>query len=108
MMSLGGAEDSVDSLCDVCDRLHGALAERGMLGRHCKKRAGLLRALFRLIDLNSAQLNLHLVKLCLAVSRVCVCVCVRACKCKHKDCKLHQSLSMFQKMSEDLFTLFSI
>ncbi|XP_046877170.1 armadillo repeat-containing protein 2 [Hypomesus transpacificus] len=67
-VAAGGAEDSVDSLCDVCNRLHGALAERGMLGRHCKKRAGLLRALFRLIDLNSAQLNLHLVKLCLALS----------------------------------------
>ena len=65
-----------DRLCDLCDRLHGTLAEAGMLGRRCKRRSGILRTLFCLIDLNSAQLNLHIAKLCLAVSRVCVCVSV--------------------------------
>uniref|UniRef100_A0A672H7K9 Armadillo repeat containing 2 n=1 Tax=Salarias fasciatus TaxID=181472 RepID=A0A672H7K9_SALFA len=63
----GVSEGSVDRLCDLCDRLHGALAEADMLGRRCKRRSGILRALFRLIDLNSVQLNLHVAKLCLAL-----------------------------------------
>uniref|UniRef100_A0A7N9AVS9 Armadillo repeat containing 2 n=1 Tax=Mastacembelus armatus TaxID=205130 RepID=A0A7N9AVS9_9TELE len=58
---------SVDLLCDLCDSLHGTLAEADMLGRRCKRRSGILRTLFRLIDLNSAQLNLHIAKLCLAL-----------------------------------------
>nr|XP_029487797.1 armadillo repeat-containing protein 2 isoform X3 [Oncorhynchus nerka] len=64
----GGSEDAVERLCDACDCLHGALAEQGMLGRRCRKRAGLLRALFCLIDLNSAQLNLQLAKLTLELN----------------------------------------
>uniref|UniRef100_A0A8C3A1U2 Armadillo repeat containing 2 n=1 Tax=Cyclopterus lumpus TaxID=8103 RepID=A0A8C3A1U2_CYCLU len=58
---------SVDRLCDLCDGLHGTLAEADMLGRHCKRRSGILRTLFRLIDLNSAQLNLRIATLCLAL-----------------------------------------
>ena len=65
----GSSEGSVDPLCDVCDRLHGTLAEADMLGRRCKRRSGILRTLFRLIDLHSARLNLHIATLCLAVSR---------------------------------------
>ncbi|XP_070843541.1 armadillo repeat-containing protein 2 [Chaetodon trifascialis] len=61
------SEGSVDRLCDLCDGLHGTLAEADMLGRRCKRRSGILRTLFRLIDLNSAQLNLHIAKLCLAL-----------------------------------------
>lgn len=81
----GGSEGSVDRLCDLCDRLHGTLAEADMLGRHCKKRSGILRTLFRLIDLNYAQLNMHIAQLCLAVSHLWVCkvvcggVCMSAC-----------------------------
>lgn len=63
---------SVDRLCDLCDGLHGTLAEADMLGRRCKRRSGILRTLFRLIDLNSAQLNLRIAKLCLAVSCLCL------------------------------------
>ncbi|XP_039980838.1 armadillo repeat-containing protein 2 [Xiphias gladius] len=63
----GSSEGSVDRLCDLCDHLHGTLAEADMLGRRCKRRSGILRTLFRLIDLNSAQLNLHIAKLCLAL-----------------------------------------
>ncbi|KAM9354975.1 armadillo repeat-containing protein 2 [Pholidichthys leucotaenia] len=63
----GGSEASVDRLCDLCDHLHSSLAKADMLGRQCKKRSGILRTLFRLIDLNSAQLNLHIAKLCLAL-----------------------------------------
>ncbi|XP_070705740.1 armadillo repeat-containing protein 2 [Pempheris klunzingeri] len=67
-VAAGSSEASVDRLCDLCDSLHGTLAEADMLGRRCKRRSGILRALFRLIDLNSAQLNLHIAKLCLALS----------------------------------------
>ncbi|XP_034756286.1 armadillo repeat-containing protein 2 [Etheostoma cragini] len=66
-MAAGSSEGSLDSLCDLCDGLHGTLAEADMLGRRCKRRSGILRTLFRLIDLNSAQLNLHIAKLCLAL-----------------------------------------
>lgn len=69
---------SAERLCDLCDRLHGTLAEADMLGRHCKRRSGILRTLFRLIDHNSARLNLLIAKLCLAVSHLRVCVCVSA------------------------------
>ncbi|XP_038582123.1 armadillo repeat-containing protein 2 isoform X1 [Micropterus salmoides] len=66
-VAAGSSEGSVDRLCDLCDGLHGTLAEADMLGRQCKRRSGILRTLFRLIDLNSAQLNLHIAKLCLAL-----------------------------------------
>ncbi|XP_051265763.1 armadillo repeat-containing protein 2 isoform X2 [Dicentrarchus labrax] len=67
-VAAGSSEGSVDRLCDLCDGLHGTLAEADMLGRRCKRRSGILRTLFRLIDLNSAQLNLHIGKLCLVLS----------------------------------------
>ncbi|XP_059211764.1 armadillo repeat-containing protein 2 [Centropristis striata] len=66
-VAAGGSEGSVDRLCDLCDALHSTLAEADMLGRRCKRRSGILRTLFRLIDLNSARLNLHIAKLCLAL-----------------------------------------
>lgn len=69
----GSSEGSVDRLCDLCDGLHSTLAKADMLGRRCKRRSGILRTLFHLIDLNSAQLNLHIAKLCLAVSLLCLC-----------------------------------
>ncbi|KAM4522462.1 armadillo repeat-containing protein 2 isoform 2-T2 [Odontesthes bonariensis] len=66
-VAAGSSEVSLDHLCDLCDRLHATLADTNMLGRRCKKRSGILRTLFRLIDLNSAQLNVHIAKLCLAL-----------------------------------------
>ncbi|XP_056150414.1 armadillo repeat-containing protein 2 [Lampris incognitus] len=66
-LAAGRPEDSVDRLCDLCNHLHVVLAEQNMLGRRCDQRAGILRTLFRLIDLNSAQLSLHIAKLCLAL-----------------------------------------
>lgn len=77
----GSAEASVDRLCDLCDSLHGALEEADMLGRSCARRPGILRTLFRLIDLDSAQLNLRIAELCLAVSFLCKCGCVGVCCC---------------------------
>uniref|UniRef100_A0A3B5A5X6 Armadillo repeat-containing protein 2-like n=1 Tax=Stegastes partitus TaxID=144197 RepID=A0A3B5A5X6_9TELE len=63
----GSPEDSLDRLCDLCDGLHGTLAAADMLGRRCKRRSGILRTLFRLIDLSSARLNLHIAELCLTL-----------------------------------------
>uniref|UniRef100_A0A3Q1IBS8 Uncharacterized protein n=1 Tax=Anabas testudineus TaxID=64144 RepID=A0A3Q1IBS8_ANATE len=67
MTTLCSSEGLVDRLCDLCDSLHGTLAEADMLGRRCKRRSGILRTLFRLIDINSPRLNLHIAKLCLAL-----------------------------------------
>ncbi|XP_007255732.2 armadillo repeat-containing protein 2 [Astyanax mexicanus] len=62
------SEETIEQLCDACTALHCVLAERGKLGRRLKKRSTLLRALFRLIDLGSDQLNLALGKLILALN----------------------------------------
>lgn len=62
-------KETIERLCDACASLHCVLAEKGMLGRHFKKRSSILRALFRLIDLGSDELNLTLAKTILAVSR---------------------------------------
>lgn len=72
-LSSGSAEASVDRLCDLCHRLHGALEEAAMLGRSCARRSGILRTLFRLVDLDSAGLSLQIAELCLAVSFYWVC-----------------------------------
>ncbi|XP_028253643.1 armadillo repeat-containing protein 2 [Parambassis ranga] len=66
-VAAGSSQGSVGRLCDLCDGLHGTLAEADMLGRRCKRRSGILQTLFPLIDLGSAQLNLHIAKLCLAL-----------------------------------------
>lgn len=64
----GGPAGTVESLCDLCESLYGSLAEADMLGRRCMSRSRILRTLFRLIDLNSVQLNLCIAKLCLHLS----------------------------------------
>ncbi|CAJ1078131.1 armadillo repeat-containing protein 2 isoform X2 [Xyrichtys novacula] len=66
-VAAGSSAATVDRLCDLCEGLYSTLADADMLGRRCKRRLGILRTLFRLIDLNSAQLNLHIAKLCLAL-----------------------------------------
>ncbi|MEQ2259328.1 hypothetical protein XENORESO_009964, partial [Xenotaenia resolanae] len=66
-VAAGSSEGLVDRLCDLCDHLHDTLSDADMLGRRCKRRSGILRTLFRLVDLDSAQLNLHIAKLCLAL-----------------------------------------
>ncbi|XP_066557449.1 armadillo repeat-containing protein 2 [Amia ocellicauda] len=60
--------NGVEQLCDACDRLHRALEEGNMMGRKCRRRATLLKTLFKLIDMGSDQLNLQLAKLILALS----------------------------------------
>ncbi|XP_030201727.1 armadillo repeat-containing protein 2 isoform X1 [Gadus morhua] len=58
---------SEDLLCELCARLHAALARGHLLGRRCKRRAQILRMLFALIDRDSARLHLHVATLCLAL-----------------------------------------
>lgn len=65
----GSSEGSVERLCELCEGLHKALARADLLGRSCKRRSAILRTLFRLVDLNSARLDLCIARLCLAVSR---------------------------------------
>ncbi|KAK6489354.1 armadillo repeat-containing protein 2 isoform X1 [Huso huso] len=60
--------NDVEYLCGTCVRLYGALEQGNMLERKCKKRASLLKALYRLIDIGSDQLSLQLAKLILALS----------------------------------------
>ncbi|XP_055005426.1 armadillo repeat-containing protein 2 [Boleophthalmus pectinirostris] len=60
-----GSEVGDDGLCNLCERLYDAMATADILGRRCKGRSKILRTLFRLIDLNSAQLNLHIAKICI-------------------------------------------
>lgn len=62
------SEEIVERMCNACTELHNALAERGMLGRQCKKRSTILRSLFRLVDVGSDRLNLTLAKLILALN----------------------------------------
>ncbi|KAF4099616.1 armadillo repeat-containing protein 2 [Onychostoma macrolepis] len=62
------SDETVGELCNTCNGLHDALAERGMLGRQFKKRSAILRTLFRLVDVGSDRLNLTLAKLILALS----------------------------------------
>ncbi|XP_053503278.1 armadillo repeat-containing protein 2 isoform X1 [Ictalurus furcatus] len=62
------SKETVERLCDACASLHNVLAEKGLLGRRFKKRSAVLRALFRLIDLGSDQLNLTLANIILALN----------------------------------------
>ncbi|XP_073709260.1 armadillo repeat-containing protein 2 [Garra rufa] len=62
------SDEIVGELCNACNGLHNALAERGILGRQFKKRSAILRTLFRLIDVGSDRLNLTLAKLILALN----------------------------------------
>nr|XP_055041919.1 armadillo repeat-containing protein 2 isoform X2 [Misgurnus anguillicaudatus] len=61
------SEEIVGQMCNACTKLHNALAERGMLGRHCIKRSTILRSLFKLIDVGSDRLNLTVAELILAL-----------------------------------------
>ena len=64
----GGSPAAEALLCELCERLHAALARRRLLGRRCRRRGQILRTLFTLIDRDSARLHLHVATLCLAVS----------------------------------------
>ncbi|XP_048858252.1 armadillo repeat-containing protein 2 isoform X2 [Brienomyrus brachyistius] len=58
---------AVEELCCTCERLHIALAEGAVLGRNSSVRPTLLRTLFKLVDLGSDKLSLHLANLTLVL-----------------------------------------
>ncbi|XP_069743629.1 armadillo repeat-containing protein 2 isoform X2 [Narcine bancroftii] len=59
--------NSVEHLCKTCYRLHQTLNEGNMLGKMCKRRAILLKTLYKLVDVGSDQLSIQLAKLILAL-----------------------------------------
>ncbi|XP_067841101.1 armadillo repeat-containing protein 2 isoform X2 [Heptranchias perlo] len=59
--------NDVEHLCKTCYRLHCTLQEGNMLGKMCKRRAILLKTLYKLVDVGSDQLSVELAKLILAL-----------------------------------------
>ncbi|XP_078256381.1 armadillo repeat-containing protein 2 [Rhinoraja longicauda] len=59
--------NSVEHLCKTCCKLLYALREGNMLGKMCKRRAVLLKTLYKLVDLDSDKLSIELAKLILAL-----------------------------------------
>ncbi|XP_048452652.1 armadillo repeat-containing protein 2-like [Rhincodon typus] len=64
--SLNSGND-VEHLCKACSSLYHALQEGNMLGKMCKRRAVLLKTLYRLVDVGSDQLSIQLAKIILAL-----------------------------------------
>ncbi|XP_043543026.1 armadillo repeat-containing protein 2 isoform X2 [Chiloscyllium plagiosum] len=60
--------NDVEHLCKVCSSLYCTLQEGNMLGKICKRRAVLLKTLYRLVDVGSDQLSIQLAKIILAVT----------------------------------------
>uniref|UniRef100_A0A3B4B5I9 Uncharacterized protein n=1 Tax=Periophthalmus magnuspinnatus TaxID=409849 RepID=A0A3B4B5I9_9GOBI len=52
-------------IAPLLEQLEAIVAAADILGHRCKGRSKILRTLFRLIDLNSSRLNLHIAKICL-------------------------------------------
>lgn len=63
----GYVEGNQDDLCHLCSCLHQALEEGHLLGKRCKRRAVILKTLFKLVELGSDLLGLRLAKLILAL-----------------------------------------
>ncbi|XP_041044509.1 armadillo repeat-containing protein 2 isoform X3 [Carcharodon carcharias] len=59
--------NDVEHLCKTCSSLHRTLQEGNMLGKMCKRRAILLKTLYKLVDVGSDQLSIQLAKLILAL-----------------------------------------
>ncbi|KAJ1151931.1 hypothetical protein NDU88_004710 [Pleurodeles waltl] len=63
----GFGEGNQDDLCHLCFHLHQALEEGHLLGKRCKRRAVILKTLFKLVELGSDLLGLKLANLILAL-----------------------------------------
>ncbi|XP_078502984.1 armadillo repeat-containing protein 2 isoform X2 [Lissotriton helveticus] len=61
------AEGNQDDLCHLCSCLHQTLEEGHLLGKMCKRRAVILKTLFKLVELGSDLLGLRLANLILAL-----------------------------------------
>ncbi|XP_030055047.1 armadillo repeat-containing protein 2 isoform X2 [Microcaecilia unicolor] len=91
-------EVSIESLCHACTRLHQALEEGNMLGRRCKRRALILKTLYRLVDIGSDQLSLKLAKVILAL-KVSGKNLLNVCKLLFKISRSDDNDLLFQKYS---------
>ncbi|XP_072356069.1 armadillo repeat-containing protein 2 isoform X1 [Scyliorhinus torazame] len=59
--------NDAEQLWKKCSSLHRTLLEGNMLGKMCKRRAVLLKTLYKLVDVGSDQLSIQLAKLILAL-----------------------------------------
>ena len=62
------AEKDVKMLCEFSDELHMLLEKQGLLGKNYKQRSRILKAIFKMLDLDEPKLLLRLARLILAVS----------------------------------------
>ncbi|XP_008155002.3 armadillo repeat-containing protein 2 isoform X1 [Eptesicus fuscus] len=60
-------EEAAEMLCAACTQLHRTLEEGNLLGRKFRRRRGLLKTLYKLVDVGSDPLSLKLAKLILAL-----------------------------------------
>ncbi|CAK6446709.1 unnamed protein product [Pipistrellus nathusii] len=107
-------EEDTEMLCAACTQLHRTLEEGNMLGRKFRRRSGLLKTLYKLVDVGSDPLSLKLAKLILAlkVSRknlLNVCKLIFKISRSEKNDSLIQSDSILESLlevlrSEDLHT----
>ncbi|XP_075453695.1 armadillo repeat-containing protein 2 isoform X2 [Ascaphus truei] len=58
---------NLEDLCNLCAQLHKALEDGNMLGKRCKRRALILKTVFKLVEMGSDKLGLSLAKLILAL-----------------------------------------
>ena len=61
-------EKDVKMLCELSDELHMLLEKQGLLGKNYKQRSRILKAIFKMLDLDEPKLLLRLARLILAVS----------------------------------------
>ncbi|XP_051880748.1 armadillo repeat-containing protein 2 [Pristis pectinata] len=87
--------NSVEHLCKTCYRLHHTLQEGNMLGKMCKRRAVLLKTLYKLVDVGSDQLSVQLAKLIL-VLKVSGKNLLNVCKLMFKVSRTENNDSLFQ------------
>ncbi|XP_053314653.1 armadillo repeat-containing protein 2 [Spea bombifrons] len=66
-LELAQQERNVDDLCHICAKLHKVLEGENMLGKRCKRRGQILKALYKLVEIGSDKLGLSLAKLILAL-----------------------------------------
>ena len=57
-------------LCELSDELHLMLEKQGLLTKNYKQRSRILKAIFKMLDLDEPKLLLRLARLILAVSEV--------------------------------------
>ncbi|KAK3593875.1 hypothetical protein CHS0354_011480 [Potamilus streckersoni] len=65
-MAALGKRKEVDKICDLSDTLYNTLEKKGMLGKNYKQRSTVLKAIFKMLDLEEPRLLLKLARLILS------------------------------------------